>query len=72
MIATATTTTKEFRQMLHRGEGQPTREFAHQEAVKAMMSAYRATGSTREANRVYEEVLRAYGYAPDDCEGDDL
>lgn len=72
MIATATTTTKEFRQMLHRGEGQPIPQWVKDEAKAAMMEAYNVSKSTREANRVYEEVLRAYGYAPDDCEGDDL
>lgn len=66
------TTTQKFRQMLHTGQGQPIPQWAKDEARAAMMDAYNVSKSTREACQVYEEVLRSYGYTPDDCEGDDL
>lgn len=69
-MITATATTKEFRQMLHSGEGQPIPQWVKTEARRAAMDTLRMTGGdTREANRVYEETFRAYGYEPDDCEG---
>lgn len=67
-VQPAPTTTKDFRQMLHSGEGQPTREFATLEARRIMMEAYNASKSTREACQVYNEVMRLYGYEPLDLE----